>query len=203
MVEATAEHVPMMMRLEDAEYGVGWSTAEQIAERCRGGCGLVALCRSGVLEDAGAEFRCGDDSVVGMRLFAPPGQWRPGECSDMAPCSVERWRELGFVSLALARAVVVHRAAQGRGIGERLMKESFRRARDVHGADGMVVHVWAPSPGATALAKKRREGVTLVEVARHSEAWRAYSLESGWTCLYCGPPPCRCECIECIYDLRK
>jgi GNAT superfamily N-acetyltransferase len=203
VIEAMPEHAPLMLALEDAEYGPGWSLVAIIEERLRGGCGLVAVCRAVEAEGVGAEFRSDNgDAVVGMRLFAAPGAWDTTS-ADMGPCSPDRWREMGFQRLALARAVVVHPAMQKRGIGQRLMAESFRRARHVHGADGMVVHVWASSPSATALAHKRRDDVPLLEVARHPEAWRRYSVESGWKCLYCGPPPCLCEAIECIYDLRN
>jgi GNAT superfamily N-acetyltransferase len=204
VIEATAEHAPMMLALEDAEYGAGWSTVAVIAERVRGGCGLVAVCGAEEAEGVGAEFRLPNGTaVVGMRIFAAPGAW-DAAADDMGPCSPARWRELGFEKpLALARAIVVHRAWQGRGIGQRLMAESFRRARHVHGAEGMLVHVWASSPGAKALANKKREDVPLIEVARHAEAWKRYSVQSGWQCLYCGDPPCLCESIEAIYDLRN
>lgn len=200
-MRAEEEHLPMVIALQDVAFGAGWSTLDELRAKCDLGGASVALCEDAALGEA---FRVRDGQYVcGYRAFAPPGTWQVGLWADMAPCSEEQWRQLGFQSLALAKAIIVHPDMQGRGIGEQLMRGSFERARTEYGADGMLVHVWRQSRSAVAMARKRRDKVPLLEIATHPNAWRQFSIDANWTCLYCGAPPCHCGAIEAIYDLRN
>ena len=187
VVRAGDEHIAAMMELQIAEFGPGWGSESDMRSKCALGGAWVALL---------------EGRVVGLRVALPPEAWAPDMWADLAPCSPDKWREKGFERLALAKAVIVDRSVQGKGVGEQLLTRSFEQARREWKCDGMVVHVWCSSEGAVRIAKKKRNFVPFVEIAEHKDAWMKYSIDADWNCFYCGKP-CRCAAIEAVYDLRQ
>jgi GNAT superfamily N-acetyltransferase len=126
---------------KDLVFAEGWSTFEDFAKKCAFGGALVAW-KDGNdgSNDLEAALVVESRVVVAFQVFFPPGTWFPDSFADMAPCSPEKWKALGFANLALGKAVCVHPKMQGLGIGEMLFKASFDLARKL-GADGMLSHV--------------------------------------------------------------
>lgn len=207
IVPVSDAHYAPMAALEEIAFGAGWSDAAGLRRHCALGGALVIVADAHEAFDTRLRFIDTDTGamrmVVGLRVWIAPGQWRPGLWADMAPCCEDVWRAHGLAveQLAFAKAIIVHPALQGRGLGEALLMASFRAIKCA-GAMGVLTHLWAPQKSAVALARKPRARVPLIEVATHRAPWFDYSVAVGWQCPFCTPAGCRCDAIEVLYDLR-
>lgn len=182
-----------MAALTDLQFGEGWGDFDSLGRQLKEGARALVLEKD--------EEEDGSSTVVGMRVFNPPGTWNVSCWPDLAPCSVELWRDKGFrlETMSLARSIIIHPSYQRRGLGEKLLRESFKLAKSL-GSEGMLCHVWAPQKSATALALKQRAEFPSIFIAKHADAWTKYSIDSCWQCPFCGNP-CHCDAIEIIYSL--
>lgn len=101
---ASPKHYAAMMKVQDLVFADGWSTMEDFAKKCELGGALIAWidkgCKDGELEEV---LLVEDRYVVGFQVFFPPGSWKPNGFADMAPCSMDKWKELKFENLALGK----------------------------------------------------------------------------------------------------
>lgn len=129
------EVIEAMVRLQDLAFGEGWGGAAFMRDQIVLGGKVLLLTEplgEGGAGEEGQELVVGGRrALVGMRIFMPPGSWGAETFADLAPCSRDEWKALGFSqeTLALARSIIIHPKRQRRGLGERLLVRSLEWAK--------------------------------------------------------------------------
>ncbi len=181
-IEAMVEkHVDGVRAVYDAECGDDFVSRDDVL-------GFVSRCRVGDVTTALVAVEAATSRVIGLRVVLPPGRWTvEGEHATITP---EKWG-VPFDTVGFGQSVVVLNAFQRRGVGRALNEAAFVNARRM-GLRGIVTPLWIAEAGAAALAK----AMNARAIAEHANYWHKQSTDDGWTCKYCGPPPCRCTAVE-------
>lgn len=129
------------------------------------------------------------DTIKGLRLAYPPGNWEHGKGNkirpDLWPHPIEKTAY--FQSLFLSADV------QGEGWGPRLSDYTVQVFKNL-GAQGIVTHSWKESPNNSSFRYLQKIGFkTIIE---HPLYW----IDVDYVCARDGKP-CRCTAIEMYRDL--
>lgn len=98
--------------------------------------------------------------------------------------------------LGIFRSVVVAEGRRDKGIASALMKESLHELSK-KGVSVILMLGW--KHGGEVPIGKLATKFKFKQVARIPGLWTESSIEEGFTCPVCGPPPCKCEAI--VYTL--
>ena len=99
-------------------------------------------------------------------------------------------------SVCWIESIAVDPKYSGQGIGKKLIAELMYPSEDTPHAFFSVV--WEHKNGSPLATIYERLGFELIR--RITNYWQADSLEKGYTCYYCGNPPCHSSAL--IYALK-
>lgn len=99
-------------------------------------------------------------------------------------------------SICWIESIAVDPKCSGQGIGKKLIATLMSPFKDNPHAFFSIV--WEPKNGSPLATIYERLGFELIQ--RITNYWQADSLEKGYTCYYCGNPPCHSSAL--IYALK-
>ena len=176
--EFLASDIEEVKKFTDIAVGMGYYSVEELAENQKKSIASNGAICSFVLVDPA------DNSVHGLRLAYPPGNWEHGKGShlrpDLWPTKIE---ETGYF-----QSLFVSNLLQGRGWGPKLAERSIQVFKSL-GAKGIVAHCWKESPNNSSL--KYLENIGFKTIIEHPNYW----INVNYVCTRDGYP-CRCTAIE-------
>ena len=125
-----------------------------------------------------------DNSVNGLRLAYPPGNWDQGKGGQLRP---ELW-PTKLEETAYFQSLFVSPKLQGQGWGPQLAKKSLQVFKKL-GAKAVVAHCWKESPNNSSLRYLQNMGFK--EIIEHPLYW----INVNYVCTRDGYP-CKCTAIE-------
>ncbi|MFM7022665.1 MAG: hypothetical protein ACKOXB_06765 [Flavobacteriales bacterium] len=103
--------------------------------------------------------------------------------------------QLPYKKVLFLNVVVVDKANQGKGEGSKLLSNFYERFSAEY---TIVVPLWKYKGSEGLRHWILKKNGTLFH--SFNEYWRDDSLEKGYHCLECGPPPCRCSMDLYVLD---
>lgn len=168
----------------DREIGKGYYSSDEVNE----------IFQRSAKEDTTCSLllRREDNSIAGIRISYPPGNWEHGKSKYLRP---DLWPH-PLDSTAYFQSLFLAKDVQGQGWGGRLSMESMKRLRAL-GAQGIVCHSWKESPHNSSTRYLLKLGFELV--IEHPLYW----AEVNYNCTRCLTPPCQCTAQEMYLDLER
>jgi ribosomal protein S18 acetylase RimI-like enzyme len=177
--------IEAVKKFTDIAVGQGYYSLEELIENQKKAIAKNGDICSFVLVDET------DNSVHGLRLAYPPGNWDHGKGSQLRP---ELW-PTKIEDTAYFQSLFVSPELQGQGWGPQLAERSIEVFRKI-GAKGIVAHCWKESPNNSSLRYLQNIGFkTIVE---HPLYW----INVNYQCTRDGYP-CRCTAIEMHKSLKS
>ena len=171
-----------ILQFADKNVGLGYFSMTELLEIFKKSQKNGKMC-SLVLSDG--------NTIQGMRLSYPPGNWEHGKGHGLSPA---KWphplaETAYFQSLFLAPQV------QAQGWGGKLSKAAIDILKEV-GARGVVCHAWKESPHNSSV--RYLEGIGFQSMAEYPKYWR----DVQYNCTRCKRPPCQCTAVEMYLELK-
>lgn len=94
--------------------------------------------------------------------------------------------------IGVVQMVAVHRLAKQNGVGEALLKE-VSRGLEAASCNAQAGIGWKENDNEAVAKIMNRVGYSAVR--EYPNYWFEDSLDEGYNCVHCGPPPCRCTSI--------
>ena len=125
-----------------------------------------------------------DNSVKGLRLAFPPGNWFSGKGEQLR---ADLW-PFSLSETAYFQSLFLSKDAQGQGWGPKLSEKSIQIFKSL-GAKGIATHSWKESPNNSSV--KYLESIGFKKIIEHPLYW----VNVDYVCSLDGKP-CRCTAIE-------
>lgn len=95
-------------------------------------------------------------------------------------------------AVGLVESPAVHKEAHGHGLGEMVIASTVELLTD-HGCRVLCAFGWRTQTGVHAADIYRDHGFSAVR--EYDQYWYEESIQSGFRCGTCGPPPCQCSAV--------
>jgi len=122
------------------------------------------------------------DKLIGFRLTYPPGKWKIDEW-----CTTGQWG-VPPEKVCYFKSNLVAESFRGKGLGSELLNLSIEKVKQM-GAVAGVAHIWAESPGNSAVKYFNKAGAHFIK--SHRSRWLVDCILDGYRCIHHGS---RCSC---------
>lgn len=129
-------------------------------------------------------------SIEGLRLCYPPGQWEHGKGKKLSP---ELWG-YDISDLGYFQSLFLSAKAQGQGWGPKLSQHAIDALKKLQ-TKAILTHCWKESPGNSSFKYLSKVGFKIIK--EYPDYW----IDVDYVCTRDGKP-CRCTAIEMILELK-